>query len=81
MEITIFIILFICSCIFYCYFWLCWVFVAVHGLFLAAAHRLSCPVVCGILPEHLLNLCPLHWQGDSQSLDHQGCSLILIILN
>ena len=26
------------------------------------AHRLSCPVACGIFPYQGLNPCPLHWQ-------------------
>ena len=34
---------------------------------------LSCHVACGILPEHGWNLCPLHWEVDSQPLDYQGC--------
>ena len=29
------------------------------------AHRLNCPVVCGILPDQGSGLCPLHWQMDS----------------
>ena len=33
---------------------------------------LSCHVACGILPEHGWNLCPLHWEVDSQPLDYQG---------
>ena len=35
------------------------------------AHGLSCSMVCGIFPDQGLNLCPLHWQADSQPLDHQ----------
>ena len=35
-------------------------------------HRLSWPTVCGIFPDQGLNPCPLHWQEDSQPLDHQG---------
>ena len=35
-----------------------------------AAHRLSCPAACGIFPDQGLNSHPLHWQVDSQSLDH-----------
>ena len=34
--------------------------------------RPSCPTACGILPDKESNLCPLHWQVDSQSLGHQG---------
>ena len=61
----------------------CWVFVAVRGLSLVAArglwsawasvvviHGLRCPVVRGILPEPGSSPCLLHWQPDSQPLDH-----------
>ncbi|XP_055282126.1 uncharacterized protein LOC129556281 [Moschus berezovskii] len=37
----------------------------------AAAHRLSCPVACGIVPDEGSYLCPWHWQADFQLLDHQ----------
>ena len=37
-----------------------------------AAHGLSCPATYGVFPDWGLNLCPLHWQEDSQPLDHQG---------
>ena len=33
---------------------------------------LSCLRACGTFPDQVLNPCPLHWQADSQSLDHQG---------
>ena len=36
------------------------------------AHGPSCSTACGILPDQGSNLCPLHWQADSQSLHHQG---------
>ena len=36
------------------------------------AHGPSCSVACGILPDQGSNLCPLHWQADSQPLRHQG---------
>ena len=36
-----------------------------------AVHRLSCPSVCGIFPDHKLNPCPLHWQADSYPLYYQ----------
>ena len=36
------------------------------------AHRLSCPVACGIFRSRGLNACLLHWKADSQPLDHQG---------
>ena len=35
-------------------------------------HRLSCSAACGIFLDQGLNLCPLHWQADSQPLRHQG---------
>ena len=38
----------------------------------AVVYRLSCPVVHGTFPDQGLNPCPLHWQVDSQLLDHQG---------
>ena len=36
------------------------------------AHGPSCSAACGILPGQGSNPCPLHWQGDSQPLRHQG---------
>ena len=36
------------------------------------AHGLSCCMSCGIFLDQGLNPCPLHWQVDSQSLNHQG---------
>ena len=36
------------------------------------AHGLSCPAVCGVLPDQGLNWCPLHFKEDSLPLDHQG---------
>ena len=42
-------------------------------------HGSSCPVACGILPNQGQNLCPLHWQADSQPLDHQGGPSFLLI--
>ena len=33
---------------------------------------LSCPMAGGIFLDQGLNSCPLHWQADSQPLDHQG---------
>ena len=32
-------------------------------------HGLSCSVACGISLDQGLNLCPLHWQLESQPLD------------
>ena len=39
------------------------------------AHGTSCSAACGIPPDQGLNLCPLHWQADSQPLHHQGSPL------
>ena len=36
------------------------------------AHGPSCSTACGIFPDQGSNLCPLHWQADSQPLYHQG---------
>ena len=36
------------------------------------AHGPSCSTACGIFPDQGSNLCPLHWQTDSQPLCHQG---------
>ena len=36
------------------------------------AHGPSCSAACGIFPDQGPNLCPLHWQADSQPLRHQG---------
>ena len=36
------------------------------------AHGPSCSAACGIFPDQDSNLCPLHWQADSQPLRHQG---------
>ena len=38
----------------------------------SVAHGPSCSAACGIFPEQGLNLCPPHWQADSQPLRHQG---------
>ena len=38
------------------------------------AHGPSCSVACEIFPDQGSNLCPLHWQADSQPLHHQGSS-------
>ena len=32
---------------------------------IVVAHRLNCPVECGISPEKGSNPCPLHWQANS----------------
>ena len=96
------------------YLWLCWVFIAAHGLSLVAAsgghsssrcvgfslsrplllrstgsrragsvivaHGPSCSAACGIFPDQGLNLCPLHWQADSQQLHHQGSPNVWTLL-
>ena len=36
------------------------------------AHGPSCSAARGIFPDQGSNLCPLHWQVDSQPLRHQG---------
>ena len=36
------------------------------------AHGPSCSAACGIFPDQGSNLCPLHWQADSQPRRHQG---------
>ena len=35
-------------------------------------HGPSCFAPCGIFPDQGSNLCPLHWEADSQPLHHQG---------
>lgn len=40
-----------------------------------AVHGVSCFRAFGIFPDQRLNPCPLHWQVDSSSLDHQGSPL------
>ena len=45
------------------------------------AHRPSCSVACGILPDRGTNPCPLHWQADSQPLRHQGSPGIVFLIN
>ena len=39
------------------------------------AHGPSCSMACGIFPDQGSNLCPLHWQADSQPLHQQGSPL------
>ena len=41
------------------------------------AHGPSCSAACGIFPDQGSNLCPLHWQADSQPLHHQGSPKII----
>ena len=35
-------------------------------------NELSCSVVCGLFTDQGSNLCPLHWQGHSYTVHHQG---------
>ena len=49
--------------------------VAEHTGSVIVTHRPSCSAACGILPDQGSNLCPLHWQADSQPLRHQGSPL------
>ena len=43
-----------------------------HAGSVTVAHGPRCSAACGILPDQGSNLCPLHWQADSQPLRHQG---------
>ena len=43
---------------------------------MVVAHRLSCSVACGVLPDQGLNPCLLHWQADSSPLNHHGSPLL-----
>ena len=43
------------------------------------AHGPSCSAACGIFPDQGSNLCPLHWQADSQPLRHQGSPEVCIL--
>ena len=43
-----------------------------HAGSVVVAHGPSCSAACGIFPDQGSNLCPLHWQEDSQPLCHQG---------
>ena len=40
------------------------------------AHGPSRSAACGIFPDQGSNLCPLHWQADSQPLRHQGSPMV-----
>ena len=42
-------------------------------------HGLSCSAACGIFPDQGSNLCPLHWQADSQPLRHQGSPFLFLL--
>ena len=41
---------------------------------------LSCLSACGIFLDQGLNPCPLHWQVDSQPLDHKGLPICLLFV-
>ena len=41
--------------------------------------RLCCLLACEIFPDQVLNLCLLHWQADTQPLDHQGSPIFLLL--
>ena len=43
------------------------------------AHGPSCSAACRIFPDQGTNLCPLHWQADSQPLRHQGSPWVLFL--
>ena len=43
-----------------------------HAGSVVVPHGPSCSTACGIFPDQGSNLCPLHWQADSQPLHHQG---------
>ena len=45
------------------------------------AHGPRCSAACGIFPDQGSNLCPLHWQVDSQPLRHQGSPASLFLLS
>ena len=45
------------------------------------AHGPSCSAAHGIFPDQGSNLCPLHWQADSQPLHHQGSPIFLVFKN
>ena len=42
------------------------------------AHGPSLSAACGIFPDQGSNLCPLHWQADSQPLRQQGSPKFLL---
>ena len=69
-------------------------FIAVRGPLtiaasLVAEHRLQtrrlsncgsqAQLLCWIFPDQGSNLCPLHWQADSQPLCHQGSPVVSIL--
>ena len=44
------------------------------------AHGPSCSAACGIFTDQGSNLCPLHWQADSQPLCHQGSPQLYFLM-
>ena len=57
-----------CSGFFYCRAWSL-------GCMGFSSNRLNCSMACEIFLDQGLGSCPLHWQADSQPLDHQGSPL------
>ena len=49
-----------------------------HMALVAVIHGLSYPLACGIFLDQRWNPCPLHWQADSQPVDHQGSTTLII---
>ena len=45
------------------------------------AHGISCPEACGIFQDQGLNLCPLHQQVDSYSLDHHESTPHIMLIS
>ena len=45
------------------------------------AHGTRCSAACGIFPDQGSNPCPLHWQGDSQPLRHQGSPIPILLVS
>ena len=52
-----------------------------HAGSVVVAHGLSCSTACGIFPDQGSNMCPLHWQADSQPLRHQGSPVFSHFVN
>ena len=50
-----------------------------HAGSVVVAHGPSCSAASGIFPDQGSNLCPLHWQADSQPLRHQGSPVFLFL--
>ena len=44
-------------------------------------HGPSRSAACGIFPDQGSNLCPLHWQADSQPLRHQGSPIPIFLIS